>query len=285
MNDLEYGYLKSKILRLTKIDLDNYKSGQMRRRLQGFIDRTEGLDVGVYCKRLDRNPKLVQGLRDFLTINVSEFFRDTGPFDLLMKRVIPMLLKGGRELKIWSAGCSIGAEPYSLAMILRRLSPGVRHRILATDLDETILGKAAAGGPYMASEVKGVPRELAGKHLMADGDHFRVAEDIRRRVEFRQHDLLTAPPEFGFDLILCRNVMIYFTDEAKDHLHRGFAGALKDDGVLFLGGTEALLNFKELGLKRIHTSFYQKIGHDSAEERPRKGRPNSVGSPKVLSKV
>ena len=289
MNDLEYGYLKSKILSLTGINLDNYKSGQMRRRLEGFIDRTQGLDVTLYSKRLDQNPELLQDLQDFLTINVSEFFRDTQAFEVLQTQVIPLMLKRSQRLNIWSAGCSIGAEPYSLAMILRKISPGGQHRILATDLDEKILAKAKAGGPYSAAEVKGVPRELADKHLVADGGSYRVADNIRQRVEFRRHDLLTGPPESGFDLIVCRNVTIYFTSKAKDFLYSGFTGALKDEGVLFLGGTEALLGFQELGLKRIHTSFYQKTGHGAADIHPRGVSQSAVGTTdapgKVLSKV
>ena len=170
-------------------------------------------------------------------------------------------------------------------MMLRKISPGTQHRILATDLDEKSLEKAAAGGPYSASDVKGGPREFADKHLVAEGGRYRVVDSIRRRVEFRQHDLLTGPPEFGFDLILCRNVMIYFTDKAKDRLHNGFARALKDHGVLFLGGTEALLGFQELGLKRIHTSFYQKAGKGPAEDRPRQTAQTAPRSSKLLSKV
>ena len=285
MKDLEYTYLKSKILSLTKIDLDNYKSGQMRRRLEGFIDRTKGLDVSVYCKNLNRDPKLLRDLQDFLTINVSEFFRDTDPFAVLQTRVLPGLLKLSPSLNIWCAGCSIGAEPYSIAMMLRKLSPGRQHRILATDLDEKALAKAAAGGPYSASEVKGVPQEFAGKHFAADGEGYRVVESIKRRVEFRRHDMLSGPPEIGFDLILCRNVMIYFTDKAKDGLHLGFARALKDRGVLFLGGTEALLEFQALGLKRIHTSFYEKTGNAPAGGPPRRAPRSPDGSTKVLSKV
>lgn len=285
MNELEYNYLKSKILKLTKINLDNYKPAQMRRRLEGYIDRTQGLGVHVYCKHLDRDPQMLQDLQDFLTINVSEFFRDTNPFEVLQTQILPSLLKRSPELNIWSAGCSIGAEPYSLAMILRKISPGGQHRILATDLDETILAKAAAGGPYLASEVKGIPKGFADKHLAADGDRYRVVADIRRRVEFRQHDLLDGPPETGFDLILCRNVMIYFTDKAKHLLNAGFARALKDRGVLFLGGTEALLEFRELGLETVHTSFYQKGGLDAAEGPSRQAAKAHTVHTRVLSEV
>ena len=111
VNDFEYSYLTSKILRLTKIDLDNYKSAQMRRRLEGFIDRTHGLEVSVYCNHLDRDPKMLQELQNFLTINVSEFFRDAEPFSVLQARILPGMLKRSPALNIWSAGCSIGAEP------------------------------------------------------------------------------------------------------------------------------------------------------------------------------
>ncbi len=106
---------------LTKIDLNNYKSGQMRRRLEGYIDLTEGLNVNLYIKHLDHEPKVLEDLRNFLTINVSEFFRDS-PFEMLQSQVLPQLLAQNPKLNIWSAGCSIGAEPYSLAMG----SPGIR---------------------------------------------------------------------------------------------------------------------------------------------------------------
>ena len=285
MNDLEYAYLKSRILKLTNINLDNYKSAQMRRRLEGFIDRTYGLEISVYCQHLDQDTMMLSNLQDFLTINVSEFFRDGEPFQVLQTRILPGLIRRSPDLKIWSAGCSIGAEPYSLAMMLRKITPGARHRILATDLDDKALAKAQAGGPYSASEVRGVPRELADSHLTAQDGGYRVADSIRRRVEFRQHDMLTGPPESGFDLILCRNVMIYFTDKAKDGLHAGFAQALKDQGVLFLGGTEALLDCQSLGLNRIHTSFYQKSGNDPREGQTPRGSKPAAKSTKVLSKV
>ena len=168
---------------------------------------------------------------------------------------------------------------------MRKLYPGGQYRILATDLDEKILERAEAGGPYSAAEVKGMPQEFAGKYLRFDGNRYTVVDNIRRRVEFRKHDLLTGPPESGFDLILCRNVMIYFTEKAKDALHRGFAQALNDQGVLFLGGTEALMEFRELGLERIHTSFYQKTGHAAAEGHPRRASRSAVRSNNVLSKV
>ena len=123
----------------------------------------------------------------------------------------------------WSAGRSIGAEPYSIAMMLHKLPPGHRHRILATDRNEIILEKAAAEGRYSAPEATAVTQEFADKHLLADGDGYQVVDKIRHRVEYRLHDMLTGLPELGFSLIFCRKVMIYFTDKDKHNLPGGFA--------------------------------------------------------------
>lgn len=277
MNESEYEYLKSKIFTLTKLDLNNYKSGQMKRRLEGFIDRTHGTHVAEYCKILQQDPAALLKLKDFLTINVSDFFRDAAPFEVLKTHILPELLQRNRDLKIWSAGCSIGSEPYSIAMLLRYLSPAGNHRILATDLDQKVLAKASNGGPYTIAEVKGVPHVYLVNHFTKSEEGYLVTEHIRRRVKFKQHNLMDGPPEHGFDLILCRNVMIYFTDQAKNMLHRGFSKALNPGGVLVLGSTEALLACQEMGLSRLNTSFYRK--DDAA------GTRASRRAPRVLAKV
>lgn len=258
MNDHEYTYLKARILKLTRIDLDNYKTQQMRRRLDGLLARSSVPGVIPYCKLLEQDEGALGKLRDFLTINVSEFYRDAVQFDLLRSKIIPELLRQSANLNIWSAGCSMGAEPYSIAMMLERLSPRGKHRILATDLDENILAKARVGGPYSAADVKNVERKLLEKHFDASKEGYWAREDLKRRVEFRSHNLLNGPFEQGFDLIICRNVVIYFSDEAKDKLNRGFYRSLKDHGVLFIGGTETLLDAQGLGFERMCTSYYQK---------------------------
>ncbi len=268
MTDQEFTYLKSKLLALTRIDLDSYKTQQMRRRLDAFV-ASQGVAVAQYCKDLEQDKAALLHLRDFLTINVSEFFRDTDQFNHLKASVLPPLLSRTPRLNIWSAGCSHGAEPYSAAILLEELSPGIAHRILATDLDEKILARAKQGGPYPATDVRSLDRSVLLKYFIKSEDGYRVVDKIRRKVEFRQQDLLRDPFESGFDLIMCRNVVIYFTDKAKEALMVRFRQSLKDGGVLFIGASETLLTIPDLGLERIGPSFYSRSAHrPRAIERP-----------------
>jgi chemotaxis protein methyltransferase CheR len=267
MNDEEYTYLKKKILKLLNIDLGGYKDHQMRRRLDAFISRTEAPGVAAYCKTLDGDRQVCQKLRDFLTINVSEFFRDKDQYEILRTRILPELMANGPRLSIWSAGCSIGAEPYSIAIMLEEMASYHRHRILASDLDTGILAKAKAGGPYLPADVKNVDKNLLAKHFKKVENDYWVTDRIRERVEFRQHNLLMDPFVKDFDLIVCRNVVIYFTDDAKRKLYRGFYESLKDNGVFFMGGTETMLGASDLKFEKICASFHRKCV-DGGKVRP-----------------
>ena len=259
MTDEEYNYLKENILRATGIDLESYKSQQMRRRLDGFLSRIPGSGVEPYCEMLLNDPEAQQRLKDFLTINVSEFFRDNDQFNVLKTRILPDLVsKNTSTLKIWSAGCSIGAEPYSVAMILDDINPKCNYQIIATDLDQTILTKAKAGGPYKEADLKNANRLQLAKYFTHNDQDYTVVDKMKARIEFRQQNLLKDTYSKGFDLIICRNVVIYFTDEAKREINQGFYNSLKDNGMLFIGGTETLLDAPEIGFKRIATSFYTK---------------------------
>ena len=258
MDDRDWESFKEKLKRKTEIDLDLYKAPQMQRRIMNLA-RRNGFD-----KYSDYFDKVVQDKDDFaafieyLTINVSEFFRTPDKFGKLETDVIPDLMKRSSKLNIWSAGCSIGAEPYSLAMILKDLSPTQRHRILATDLDIEILAKARQG-VYTDNELKAISAARKAKYFdTVDGGKFAVKQEIKNCIEFKRHNLLKDSFETGFDLILCRNVVIYFTEEAKDQLYANFFRALKPGGVLFVGATEAILNFRKLGYTSFQPFFYQK---------------------------
>ena len=205
-------------------------------------------------------------MMDFLTINVSEFFRDSEQFKVLQTRVIPDLLSRSESLNIWSAGCSMGAEPYSVAMLLTELSPNGKHRILATDLDDKSLARAWAGGPYSDSQLEQVTPEAKLKNFVKSDGGYLVAPKFRALVDFKKHNLLDDRFERGFDLIICRNVTIYFTEQTKTGLNKGFAKSLKDGGVLFIGSTESLLDGQALGLKRMFASFYTKEGSTYSPE-------------------
>ncbi len=257
MNAEEFIYVKKKIRELTQFDLDNYGKNQMLRRLDGFISRLKINNVVQYCRLLERDKQELDKLQNFLTINVSEFFRDPAQFRILQEEMLPALLHNNLKLNIWSAGCSNGAEAYSVAILLDRLSPYREHRILATDIDKTILKQAAAGGPYKAADIRHVPPALLEKYFTGTNDNIQVLDRIRRKVIFQVHDLTRDPFEYNFDLIICRNVVIYFSNETKKKLRIGFFNALKKNGILFIGATETMLD-KDLGFQRLSPCFYKK---------------------------
>ena len=148
MDDKDWGSFKHKLKMKTEIDLDLYKEPQMKRRIGNLVTRAGMDSYTAYFDKVARDKDDFAAFVEYLTINVSEFFRTPEKFSKLETDVIPDLLKRSPKLNIWSAGCSIGAEPYSLAMIMKELTPGVRHRILASDLDGEIIAKAKRGVYY-----------------------------------------------------------------------------------------------------------------------------------------
>jgi chemotaxis protein methyltransferase CheR len=258
VNDLEYAILKRRIRQLLCIDIDAYKSQQMRRRLEAFVARHSAGSPIQFRNRLNTDVDLLSQLRDMLTINVSEFFRDSGQFEYLRSNVLPELLRRAGKINIWSAACSHGQEPYTIAIILAEMSAGHRAGILATDLDRQAIRRAKAGGPYSPAEVRNVPRRLLQEYFSSSGESHMVVDKIRRRVEFREHDLISDEYENGFDLLICRNTMIFFTSELKSRLTRRFYDSLRPGGVLFVGGTEPLLGPDRAGFETLWGNFYRK---------------------------
>lgn len=248
---------KGKLKRKTEIDLDLYKAPQMQRRIMNLAKRNGYDSYSGYFDHVVADKDDFAAFIEYLTINVSEFFRTPDKFAKLETDVIPDLLKRSSKLNIWSAGCSIGAEPYSLAMIMKDMTPNTKHRILASDLDIEILAKAKQG-VYNANELKAMSDDRKRRYFKMDGDKYAVSPEIKSCIEFKRHNLLKDDFETGFDLILCRNVVIYFTEEAKDQLYANFLKALKPGGILFVGATEAILNFRKLGYTSYQPFFYQR---------------------------
>jgi chemotaxis protein methyltransferase CheR len=260
MNQEEFTYFKKKIREYTKFDLENYGRNQMIRRLDGFLSRSKVSSVAQYCQLLERDVQEREKLQDFLTINVSEFFRDMPHFKILQEKIIPPMLQNNLKLNIWSAGCSNGSEIYSVAIILDKLSPYRTHRLLATDIDTNILNLAKAGGPYKAADIRNIPNDQVEKYFNTVEDAYWIKDSLRKRVTFQQQDLTLDAFETGFDLIICRNVVIYFSDVMKKKLRNKFFDALKNNGMLFIGATETMLDTGDLKIQRIYPCFYQKIG-------------------------
>ena len=182
-----------------------------------------------------------------LTTNVSHFFRESHHFDMLRTKVVPLLLqkaRNGQRVRIWSAGCSSGQEPYSISMCLHEAAPELTSRdvlILGTDIDPAILEKAEAA-TYNDQQVSGIPNEMRSKYLEPDGrGQHRVNAEIKRIVRFRELNLLRDWPMKGqFDAIFCRNVVIYFDAATQASLWPRFRQHITKEGWIFLGHSERI---------------------------------------------
>ena len=256
--DAQWLSFRRALERAIGVPLGQYKEPQMKRRLASVMTRRGISGWPQFEKAIAADAQLLSDVRDTLTINVSEFFRQADRFLELQTKWFPQLLKEKRNLKIWSAGCSVGCEPYSLAMILNEVDPKGTHTILATDVDMPILGRARDGSGYLPTEVRSVPPALLRKYFIEEDNTFRVIDEIRRKVTFRRQDLLSDPYPTDLDVILCRNVVIYFTDEAKHHIYTGFAKALRPGGLLFIGGSEMIMRSGDMGFRTAGTSMYQR---------------------------
>ena len=256
--DADYAYFVGRVRALTGTDLTFYKAAQMQRRLLALAARHGKPTLRAFAQAMESEPQALDAFQNFFTINVSEFFRDPARWDDLAQKVLPRLAEASpRGLRIWSAGCSIGAEPYSLAILLDELYPNLQHTILATDIDETILRRAASGTGYSEADLRCVSAARRATYFRRDdAGAWSVRPALKSRVTFRRHDLLREQPQRGFDLIVCRNVVIYFTDAAKQELYGRFHAALRPGGALFVGGTEIVSGARALGLEPWLTSLY-----------------------------
>lgn len=255
----DYENFKKDVYKLTNINLSMYKERQMKRRIESLMGRKGYHDFQDYFRALEKDKELLRTFVSYLTINVSEFYRNPKQWELLEKEMIPYLQKQfGKQLNIWSAACSTGDEPYTIAMILAKYVPLNQIHIYATDIDEDVLAFAKEGF-YSAKSVEGLPKELLLKHFTKRDKGYQINDDIKKCVEFRKHNLLEDKYPTGMHMIVCRNVVIYFTDEAKDNVYRNFHKALSKNGILFIGSTEQIIHAKEIGFVATDSFFYQRV--------------------------
>ncbi|MDR3572555.1 MAG: protein-glutamate O-methyltransferase CheR [Anaerolineaceae bacterium] len=258
-----YTLVKASVKKIYNIDLSYYKDEQMKRRLDSWLARSRQPTWNDYFHFVKDNPVEQDRFRNYLTINVTEFFRDPDRWAMLRKDIIPELMKDNGQLqlnkglRVWSAGCSIGVEAYTLTILLDEIAAGRSHYLLASDMDRGALQKAKARGPYNPDEVRNLSVEQKLKYLMPGPPYF-VKEAYAKRITYKEQDLLNDRFETGFDLIVCRNVIIYFTNEAKAMLYDKFFAALRPGGILFLGGTEIIPRPTEIGFRNHGISFYLK---------------------------
>lgn len=249
-DEIAFNLLKKKIYDRTGVDCSNYKDNYLKRRLELRMKaRGVGTSYSEYNRFLDNNPDEYKSLLDVITINVTEFFRDTETFDAFRSEVLPQLLSEKRKrkskiLRIWSAGCSIGEEPYTISIILHeKLGVELNNfltSIHATDIDEKALS-AAKAGIYDVQALKNISKHQVSKYFNSDGNgKYCIKDKVKHLVRFQQHDLFSDKKFSHFDIILCRNVMIYFGKEFQNQLLLDFYNALNMGGYLILGRTETM---------------------------------------------
>lgn len=258
-----YSLVKTSIKHALKIDLENYKEEQMKRRLDSWLVRSHISSWKEYFSTLSNDEKELERFRNYLTINVTEFFRDPNRWEHVRSEVLPYLIQNSADhhfsggLKLWSAGCSIGVEAFTLAMIMEESAPKQPYSILATDLDRGALLKARARGPYTAEDIRNLS-PVQRQQYITPTVPYHVTEKMQKHIRFQEQNLLEDRFEGDFDLIVCRNVVIYFTTESKDALYMKFSRALRPGGVLFVGGTEIISGPTKFGLQNFGISFYKK---------------------------
>lgn len=255
-----YEDFKKDFLQLSGIDLNSYKENQMKRRIDNFINKNRCMGYEEFLKKIKSDADVYDKFITYLTINVSEFYRNPSQWQMLENIIIPHLIdRFGKHLRIWSAACSTGDEPYTLAMVFSDFLPLNQVEIIATDLDKEVLSKAKKGW-YNEKSIKDLPAKYQKKFFEKDVTGiYKVSDSLKRCISFQEHNLLKDRYPSDIDLIVCRNVLIYFTDEAKDNIYKGFSRSLKKDGVLFVGNTEQIIGAEQYGLESIKSFFYKKL--------------------------
>jgi len=270
LSDKEFQLFKELIYRETGINMSDKKKKLIVARLSKRLRVLELDSFTEYYHYLKESPDSdneIVNLINRVTTNKTDFFREKHHFDFLQKELFPQIIvdsksTGNRKLRIWSAGCSSGEEPYTLGMVVAesfKAERGWDIKILATDLDTEILQRAIAG-IYPTQLITPVPNEYLAKYFIRTGELYEVNSFIKSMISFRKLNLMdeTFPMKNPFDIIFCRNVIIYFDTETKDNLLTKYHKHLKSKGHMFIGHSESLMHMKDKFRYLKHT-IYQKV--------------------------
>jgi chemotaxis protein methyltransferase CheR len=239
------------------IDLTQYKRPQMERRLRSYWARLGISKLTDALPRLRQDAAQLDDLLDRVTINVSQLWRHPDQWAHLERGLLAELAARG-PVRAWSAGCSYGAEAYTLAAVCRDVIPKASVRILGTDIDHRMIARAKLG-EFSEADARTAPRGAMERWFERAPGGWRAKEVIRAMTSFEVGDLLKLRRAASrYELIMCRNTVIYFADQIRDELHARFAHALRPGGVLIIGGTERITDAASLGLSPVHPFIYRK---------------------------
>ena len=223
------------------VDFRRFKEGTLQRRVAKRLIKRGLHDYAAYIDLLDRDPGECDALFNDLTINVTDFFRDEIAFTALRLALQARLAGVSGRFRVWCAACATGEEPYSVARLLSEIlggaGRGLELGILATDIDRQALQRAQ-GGLYPRAALEQMPPDWVERFFLREGDRLRVVRALRELVTFREHNLFDPPPVAEVDLLLCRNVLIYFNRDTVEEVLLGFHRALRPGGLLLIGRSE-----------------------------------------------
>ena len=255
--ELEFDFFKPWVKENLMIDLNAYKEKQLYRRIGSVMKSSGAANLREYAQKIRDEENTRRNFLDYITINVTEFYRNKEIFDEFDTVLKEVLIPRFNQIKIWSAACSLGAEPYTVALILEK-NQLRNSKILATDIDEIILEKARVGS-YQENEIRNVPSQELAKHFVKRDHEYHLSEKIKKMVEFKKHDLILDPYEKNFHVVICRNVTIYFKNEAKNEVYKKINESMVKGGIFFTGATENIFDPASFGFKRLSTFLYEKI--------------------------
>lgn len=259
--DPGFELLKRVITESIGFNCEQYKEAHFKRRINVRVRATNSESYEEYLKLLKKNSVEHEDLFTALTINVSEFFRNPETFGVIEKEVIPFLIKSRsnslvKSIRIWSAGCATGEEAYSLAILMHRVLgrdfDRYRISIIGTDIDNLSLEKAQKG-IYRENVLKNVDASIRESYFVRQGETYQVSDQLRSMIHFKRHDMISESSTNRFDLIICRNVMIYFKKEIKEQLQLNFHQALNRGGFFVIGKAETLLGTASNRFKPYNT--------------------------------
>lgn len=247
-DDNEFAELKTLIKRKIGFNCEDYKQAHLKRRLAVRLRANHSRSYKEYAGILLTNETESQRLKETLTVNVTELFRNPETYTSFSKNVLPELFKSkgnNKTIRVWSAGCSNGEEPYSIAIMLREfLGISIKRydiSILGTDIDEDSLKKAEKA-TYHLKQLEKIGKERLERFFVQNEDYtYSVIDEIQDLVKFRYHDMISGSRLFGFDIIFCRNVTIYFEQALQEKLYLNFYNALNNGGYFVMGKTETLV--------------------------------------------
>lgn len=261
--------LLTKIYNERGFDFRQYNESTLTRRLDRRLHARGVQTYTDYARVLDKDPSEYEPLFNELTINVTSFFRDKVAFKALEEIVLPALIDRYRDrrgyFRIWSAGCATGQEPYSIAvLLLEALGFGTKRQditILATDIDAKVLERARKG-IFSPTEIEGIRPVWLKAYFVRHNNSFHVQPVVREMASFREHNLTSDQPYYDIDLVVCRNVLIYFTPGLQTDVLKGFHEGLNEEGFLLLGRSEVAVGATRRLFRCVDSKakLYQKVG-------------------------